>query len=200
MIGLSRVRKATTSYLTEPTVRLLARTAITPNAITWVGFVLAIGAAVLIAGGYLISAGLVLLVAGFLDTLDGALARYTNRVTRFGAVLDATLDRLSEGALLLGVMAFFVGEEETIGVLLAGGALLASLAVSYVRAKAEASGFECRVGFFTREGRVLMLVVGLFLTLLIDKALIISMAHIIGLSSLTVVQRLVYVWRQSKKG
>ena len=141
MIGLSRVRKATSSYLTEPAVRLLARTSITPNVITWVGFVLAIGAAVLIAGGYLISAGLVLLVAGFFDTLDGALARYTNRVTRFGAVLDATLDRLSEGALLLGVMAFFVGEEETIGVLLAGGALLASLAVSYVRAKAEASGF-----------------------------------------------------------
>lgn len=200
MLGLARVRKAVISYLIEPAVRLLARTPITPNAITWFGFVLAIGAAVLIAGGYLIVAGLVLLVAGFFDTLDGALARYTNRVTRFGTVLDATLDRLSEGALLLGVMAFFVGKEETIGVLFAGGALLASLAVSYVRAKAEASGFECRVGFFTREGRVLMLAMGLLLTLLIDKALIISLAHIIGLSSFTVVQRLVHVWRQSKKG
>lgn len=200
MVGLSQVRKATTSYLTEPAVRLLAKTSITPNVITWFGFVLAVGAAVLIAGGYLTAAGLVVLVAGFFDMLDGALARYTNRATRFGAVLDATLDRLSEGVLLLGVMVFFAGEAETIGVLLAGVALLASLAVSYVRAKAEAAGFECRVGFFTREGRVLILVVGLLLSPLVDNALIISLAHIVGLSSLTVVQRLFHVWQQSKKG
>ncbi len=198
MLGLSQVRKVTSSYLTEPVVRLLARTSITPNAITWFGLALAVGAAVLIVGGHLLVAGLVVLLAGFFDLLDGGLARYTGRTTRFGAVLDATLDRLSEGVLLLGIMFFFAREAETIGVLLAGAALLASMSVSYVRARAEAMGFECLVGLFTREGRVIVLVVGLLLSPLFDNALIIALAHIVGFSAFTVGQRLVYVWRQTK--
>lgn len=198
MLGLSRVRKAASGYLTEPVVRLLARTSITPNAITWFGLILAVGAAVLIATGYLLVAGLVVLTAGFFDMLDGALARRTERVTRFGAVLDATLDRLSEGALLLGIMFFFASGAETVGVLLAGAALLASMSVSYVRARAEAMGFECQVGMFTRDGRVIVLAVGLLMSPLFDSALIIALAHIVGFSFLTVGQRLVYVWRQAK--
>ncbi len=198
MLGLSRVRKAASGYLTEPVVRLLARTSITPNALTWFGLILAVGAAVLIATGYLLVAGLVVLTAGFFDMLDGALARRTERVTRFGAVLDATLDRLSEGALLLGIMFFFASGAETVGVLLAGAALLASMSVSYVRARAEAMGFECQVGMFTRDGRVIVLAVGLLMSPLFDSALIIALAHIVGFSFLTVGQRLVYVWRQAK--
>ena len=198
MVNLSQVRKAASGYLTEPVVRLLARTSITPNAITWFGLALAVGAAVLITTGQLLVAGLVVLLAGFFDLLDGALARRTDRVTRFGAVLDSTLDRLSEGALLLGIMVFYAREADTIGVLLAGAALLASMSVSYVRARAEAMGFECQVGLFTRAGRVIVLVVGLLLSQLFDIALIIALAHIVGFSSLTVGQRLVYVWRQAK--
>ncbi len=198
VVNLSQVRKAASGYLTEPVVRLLARTSITPNTITWFGLALAVGAAVLITTGHLLVAGLVVLLAGFFDLLDGALARHTERTTRFGAVLDSTLDRLSEGALLLGIMVFYAGREESIGVLLAGAALLASLSVSYVRARAEAMGFECRVGLFTREGRIIVLVLGLLLNQLFDNALIIALAHIVGFSSLTVGQRLVYVWRQAK--
>ncbi len=198
VVNLSQVRKAISGYLTEPAVRLLARTSITPNIITWFGLALAVGAAILITTGHLLVAGLVVLLAGFFDMLDGALARRTERVTRFGAVLDSTLDRLSEGVLLLGIMVLYAREAETIGVLLAGAALLASLSVSYVRARAEAMGFECQVGLFTREGRVIVLVVGLLLSQLFDYALIIALAHIVGFSSLTVGQRLVYVWRQTK--
>lgn len=200
MVSLSRVRKAASGYLTEPVVRLLARTSITPNILTWFGLALAVGAAVLITAGHLLVAGLVVLLAGFFDLLDGALARHTNRITRFGAVLDATLDRLSEGMLLLGIMFLYAGEAETIGVLLAGAALPASMLVSYVRARAEATGLECRVGLFTREGRVIVLAVGLLLSQLFDKALIIALAIIVGLSFFTVVQRFVYVWRQTKNG
>ena len=200
MVSLSQVRKAASGYLTEPVVRLLARTSITPNVITWFGFTLAVGAAVFITGGHLLAAGLVVLLAGFFDLLDGALARYTNRATRFGAVLDATLDRLSEGVLLLGIMFLYAGEEETIGVLLAGAALLASMSVSYVRARAEAMGIECLVGLFTRLHRVIVLALGLLLSQLFDNALIIALAIIVGLSFFTVGQRLVYVWRQAKTG
>lgn len=198
VVSLSQVRKAASGYLTEPVVRLLARTSITPNVITWFGFTLAVGAAVFITGGHLLAAGLVVLLAGFFDLLDGALARYTNRATRFGAVLDATLDRLSEGVLLLGIMFLYAGEEETIGVLLAGAALLASMSVSYVRARAEAMGIECLVGLFTRLHRVIVLALGLLLSQLFDNALIIALAIIVGLSFFTVGQRLVYVWRQAK--
>jgi CDP-diacylglycerol--glycerol-3-phosphate 3-phosphatidyltransferase len=199
MVGLSQVRKALSSYLTEPVVRLLVGTAITPNIITWFGLALAVSAAVLVVGGYLFVAGLLILLGGFFDMLDGALARRTEQVTRFGAVLDATLDRLSEGALLLGIMFFFASGAKTFGVVLAGAALMASVSVSYVRAKAEAMGFECQVGLLTREGRVIVLVLGLLLSRLFDNALIIALTFIAGFGYLTVGQRLAYVWRQAKK-
>jgi CDP-diacylglycerol--glycerol-3-phosphate 3-phosphatidyltransferase len=198
MVNLSQTRKAVSGYLTEPVIRLLARTSITPNLLTWFGLTLAVGAAVFITTGHFLVAGLVVLLAGFFDLLDGALARRTERVTRFGAVLDATLDRLSEGALLLGIVVLYTREAETIGVLLAGAALLTSLSVSYIRAKAEAMGFECQVGLFPREGRIIVLVVGLLLSPFFDNALIVALAHIVGFSSLTVGQRLVYVWRQAR--
>ena len=92
MASLTGIRKAAAYYLTGPVVQLLAKTGVTPNTITWFGFLLAIGAAVLITMEYLVAAGLLVLVAGFFDIVDGALARRTDQVTRFGAVLDAMLN------------------------------------------------------------------------------------------------------------
>jgi CDP-diacylglycerol--glycerol-3-phosphate 3-phosphatidyltransferase len=133
------------------------------------------------------------LVAGFFDMLDGALARRINRVTHFGALLDSTLDRLAEGGLLLAILFLFAQEGSTIGVLLAGGVLIASLLVSYIRARAEALGLECTVGLFTRPERVIVLALGLLL-----GGLEIALSIIAALSLLTVGQRLVYVWHQVK--
>lgn len=195
MAGLSQVRKAASSYFTEPVVRVLARTPVPPSAITWLGFVLAIAAAVLVTTGQLLIAGSLLLIAGFFDMLDGALARRTNRVSRFGAILDSALDRLSEGALLLGILVLFAREGETTGVLLVGIALIGSLLVSYIRARAEALGLECVVGLFTRPERVIVLVLGLLL-----NQLEIALAIIAVFSFFTAGQRLIYVLRQAKKG
>ncbi len=108
MARFSTVRKAIAYYLTQPAVRLLARTPVTPNAISWFGFLVTVGAAVLIVTGHLLVAGLVVLVAGFFDIWDGALARSTNRETRFGAVLDSMLDRLAEAALFFGILGLFL--------------------------------------------------------------------------------------------
>ena len=193
MAGLSQARKAESSYFTNPVVRILARTPVSPGALTWLGFVLAIAAAVLITTEQLLVAGFVVLVAGFLDMLDGALARRTNRVSRFGAVLDSTLDRLSEGVLLLGILVLFAGKGEVTWVLLTGIALIASLLVSYIRARAEALGLECAVGLFTRPERIIVLVLGLLL-----NQLEIALAIIAALSLFTAGQRLVYVLRQAK--
>ncbi|MCK5576985.1 MAG: CDP-alcohol phosphatidyltransferase family protein [Dehalococcoidales bacterium] len=194
-IRLSQVRKAISHYLTSPVVQLLARTPVTPSTLTFLGFVVTVGAAVLIATGYLLIAGLVVLVAGLFDMLDGALARRTNRVTRFGAVLDSTIDRLSEGALLLGILLLFAREGSTIGILLAGGVLTTSMLVSYIRARAEALGIECTVGLFTRPERVIVLVLGLML-----NQIEIALAIMITFSLFTIVQRLTLVWRYTRNG
>lgn len=183
------------SRFTGPAVRVLTRTPVTPNALSWSGFILALGAAVLIVTGYPLAAGIVVLVAGFFDILDGALARHTHRVTPFGAVLDATLDRLSEAVILLAILAVYALQPSLLGVLLVGVALISSQLVSYIRARAEAQGLECKVGIFTRAERVVILALGLLLSYF-TLALTIALAIIVVFSLVTVVQRLVHVWRQ----
>lgn len=197
MLNLARWRDPVAYYLTWPVVRLLAKTLITPSAITWLGFLLAVGAALLIVSGQLLAAGLVVLVAGYFDILDGALARYTNRTSRFGALLDSILDRLSEGVLLLGILVLYAREQSVVMVVLVGLALFGSLLVSYIRARAEAAGLECRVGLFTRTERVIVLTLGLLLSHLAN-ALAIALVIIVVFSFVTVGQRLVYVWQQTR--
>ncbi len=197
MTKLARARKATSDYVTQPAVRLLARTPVTPNTITWLGFWLTAGATALVIIGNLFAAGFVVLVAGFFDMLDGALARTTNRVTRFGSVLDSTLDRLSEAILLLGILVIYTQEQQVAECLLVGVALLGSLMVSYTRARIEALGIECRVGLFTRPERVIILALGLLLSQF-DYALITALAIITVFSFFTVGQRLLYAWKATR--
>ncbi len=100
----SRFRRAIANRLTEPVVGFLVRMRLTPDAISWFGFVLALGAAALIVTAHPFAAGFVVLVAGFFDILDGALARRLKKVSPFGAVLDSTLDLFSEAGGLLAVV------------------------------------------------------------------------------------------------
>ncbi|MFC2016783.1 CDP-alcohol phosphatidyltransferase family protein [Chloroflexota bacterium] len=197
MPKLSKARNTVAYYLTQPVVRLLAKTPITPNAITWFGFLLTLGAAALITTEHLFAAGFVVLIAGFFDILDGALARQTNQTTHFGAVLDSTLDRLAEVVLLLGIIVLYVRGEFIFGILLASVALPSSLLVSYIRARAESLGLECQVGLFTRTERIIVLALGLLLNQ-IDNALVIALAIIVVFSFFTIGQRLIYVWQQTK--
>ncbi len=197
MPRLSEVRNTAAYYLTQPVVSLLAKTPITPSAITWLGFLLAASAAALITTGHLFAAGFVVLIAGFFDILDGALARRTNQTTRFGAVLDSTLDRLAEAVVLLGILVLYTREQSVAHILLVGVALLGSMLVSYIRARAEALGLECQVGLFTRAERIIVLALGLLLNQ-IDNALVIALAIIVVFSFFTIGQRLIYVWQQTK--
>lgn len=190
---LSEIRKTVAYYITQPAVRLLAKTPIAPNAISWFGFSLTAGAAALIIIGHPFAAGFVVLIAGFFDILDGALARSTNRATQFGAVLDSTLDRLAEAVLLLGILVLYAREQSTVEILVVGLALLGSLLVSYIRARAEALGRECQAGLFTRAERVVVLALGLLL-----NQLLIALVVIVIFSFITAGQRLLYVWQQMK--
>jgi len=198
MANLSGVRKTVANRVTEPAVRLLARTSITPNAVTWSGFLLTIGAAALIITEHLVAAGILVLIAGFLDILDGALARRTNQTTRFGAILDSTLDRFSEAVLLLGILVLYARDQSFAQILVVGAALVGSLLVSYIRARAEALGLECEAGLFTRTERVIVLALGLLLSQVVDYALLIALAIIVVFSFVTIVQRLIYIGQQTR--
>lgn len=199
MSKLAEIRRAAAGQFTRPGVWLLARTPLTPNGITWAGFAMFAAAAGLVITEHVLAAGVVVLIAGLFDMMDGALARRTGRVTRFGGILDSTLDRLSEALLLLGVLILFAGEQSITGVILAGVALAASLTVSYIRARAEAAGVECKVGVGTRGERVIILALGLLLHG-IDHALMAAVGVTALLSVVTIGQRMIFVWQETKNG
>jgi CDP-diacylglycerol--glycerol-3-phosphate 3-phosphatidyltransferase len=198
MSKLEKTRRNVSSSITSPIVRLLARTPLTPDALTWLGFLVSIGAAVLVVTDHFLAAGIVVLVAGAFDMLDGALARLTGRVSRFGGILDSTLDRLSEAVVLLALLAVFARDQHIAGSLLVGVTLLLSLMVSYIRARIEGMGIECRAGFFTRPERVVVMALGLLLNQF-DHALLTALAIIAGLSFITVVERMLYAWRRTRE-
>ena len=193
MSKMSRIRKTAEKYFTDPVVSLLAKTPVTPNVLTWIGFLISVVTAVFAAFGYLLIAGLLILFGSYFDMLDGSLARKTGKVSRFGEILDSTLDRLSEGVLLLGLLYWFAGDGSIIGIMLVGITLLSSLVVSYIRAKAEIIKVECLEGLFTRPERVIVLAIGL----LINQPEI-ALGIVAFFSLYTVGQRLYHVWRQLK--
>jgi CDP-diacylglycerol--glycerol-3-phosphate 3-phosphatidyltransferase len=197
MPKLEQARIIIADYVTSPIVRLLARTPLTPNTITWIGFLITLGAAGLVVTGHLLAAGIAVLVAGLFDMLDGALARLTGRVSRFGAILDSTLDRLSEAVLLLGLLAVFAQDRQVAGSILVGVALIGSLMVSYIRSRMEGLGIEGKAGLFTRPERVIILALGLLLSRF-DYVLIAALAVIAFFSFFTAGQRLAYAWRQTR--
>ncbi len=193
-MNLTQLRDAAGRNITRPVVALLARTPLTPSALTWFGFAVSVGAAVLVAYDSLLAAGLLVLVAGLFDMLDGALARHTGRVSRFGAVLDSTLDRLSEAAILVAAIFLFATEAKVAAAVLAGATLAGAMTVSYLRARTEALGLAGRSGLFTRPERVIVLALGL----LFDQ-LIVALVVVAVFSFITAGQRLVGAWRQMKE-
>jgi CDP-diacylglycerol--glycerol-3-phosphate 3-phosphatidyltransferase len=194
---LEGMRRGLARYFTVPVVSVIAKTGITPDCLTWFGFLLTVVAAVFAGFGFLFWAGLTSLFAAFFDTLDGALARHLNRVTVFGGVLDSMLDRLSEGAMLVGIMVWYLNtanERPVIPALLVGVTLIASYTVSYIRARAESVGIKCEVGISTRPERVILTSTGLLI-----GQVTIALVIIAAMSTVTVVQRFYHVWKQAKE-
>lgn len=162
MNSIPQVVRRSVAQLLGPVVQLLLRLHVRPNAITTVGTLLVLSAAVAFALGRVHWGGLLLLVSGIFDMLDGRVARDGNGGTVFGAFYDSTLDRLGESALFTGIAIFFLAggvarERVAAGVVLSCIALAGSLLVSYTRARAEGLGIECNVGIAQRAERVLLL-------------------------------------------
>ncbi|MGH7643551.1 MAG: CDP-alcohol phosphatidyltransferase family protein [Candidatus Dormibacteria bacterium] len=167
---------------------------VSPNVITMVGLGLTLVAAALIALNYLLPAGLVLLLAGSMDILDGAVARVSGRMHRYGAFLDSTADRYGEGAIYLGMLyLFLVRLHQDPQVFLIAAALLGSLLVSYVRARAQSLGFTCDGGWFARPERIVVTALGLMLGRLTIVLWILAI-----LTNFTAIQRIYSVWVQHR--
>lgn len=177
-------------WITDPIVSVIARTGATPNHLSALGFAGNLGAGALAARGDFLIAGVLMLAFSAVDLLDGALARATGRATPFGAVFDSVLDRLSEAAVLSGLLFYYSGRGEREEIALCFAALVGSILVSYVRARAQANGFDLREGLFTRAERVLLLGGGL----IIDQARIALWALAV-LAHATALQRLFAVWQ-----
>jgi CDP-diacylglycerol--glycerol-3-phosphate 3-phosphatidyltransferase len=143
--------------LLHPLVRLLSALRVRPDTLTILGWTLSVVSAGLFGLGYTRVAGLVMLLGGLFDALDGAVARESNRMSAFGAFLDSTLDRLSEAAIFVGIIFFYAAAARPHEALLAGAAMTFSLLTSYARARAEGLNIECQVGLLERAGRVVIL-------------------------------------------
>jgi len=175
----------------------LIESRLTPNAISVTGLVLNVAAAALIWEQLLFLGGVAFIIGSIMDTLDGRYSRMSGKGTPFGAFLDSTLDRIEEGIVLTAVAGYFALAADRIATAAVVIAVLASLMVSYTRARAEALGVECKVGIATRPVRVVILSIGLVFAKgasLGDFGLLRPAVYVLAaLSVITVVQRVWHV-------
>jgi len=191
-MNLIDIRRNLAYRITDPVVRILSKSGITPNALTFINLALNIIAAYVIATGHFLLGGILVLVAGLFDLLDGALARFIKQTTRFGAILDSVADRISEAAILCGLLIWYIPQEEaSLEIVLILIVLIGSFLVSYIRARAEGLGWQCQAGLFTRAERVIVLAIGLLV-----NQIFIALCVLVVFVFITVVQRLVYLWKQ----
>ena len=183
-------------FVLRPAVRWLSVMRVRPDTLTVVGWTLALGAAVLFGLGYARVAGLVMLLGGIFDALDGAVARETNRMSSFGAFLDSTVDRVGEGFMIGAIGLVFMRHDEMWALALAFAAIAGSFLVSYTRARAEALGLKGDVGFGSRAERVSVITTGLVLAPLHHLILPSVIALLAATAWLTVVQRILFVRKQ----
>lgn len=195
MIGRDDARRALSNYVETPVALFLGRMGLTPNLVTIIGLLIAGVAAYLIGIGLWWAGGLVALFAGIFDMFDGALARNTGRASNFGALLDSTIDRVSEAVVLLGVLAYYLVNDNDIGAMLVYVALVGSIMVSYMRARSEGLGIECKVGVMTRPERVAITGLGLIVAHWIPVVMLVVLGVITALTILTAIHRLTHTWR-----
>lgn len=196
-----RVRQFVTSIM-----RPLAGLGVTPNTLTVLGLLLSILTAFVIAQGWLLAGGLLVLFAGIFDMFDGAMARARNAASTFGAFFDSTLDRYSESIILFGLLIYALrepglqdrfwpfGNEQPWMISLIYITVVGSIMVSYAKARAEGLGLECKTGLLARPERVVILAIGLLTGFVIWALMLLAI-----FSHVTAVERIVHIWRVTRQ-
>ncbi len=183
-----------TRVIARPTLEAIGRTLvrwhITPNVVTYVGLLLTTGVAVLAGLGWMRWAGLAYIVAAVCDAMDGTVARISGKGSRFGAFLDSTIDRFEESIVFLGLVVYYAREGAQWELLVLLIVTVASLMVSYTRARAESLGAACKVGVMTRPPRVGLLIVGMILDQVFIALIVLAVAALF-----TAFHRMFHVWR-----
>lgn len=182
-----------------PVVNFFIAREINPNLFTTIGFIVSIGSAYFFGIGSLALAGALVLLSGTFDIIDGKVARATNRVTKFGALYDSTLDRYAEVIMFFGLAYYFVSLDYLWRSVAVSIALGGSLMVSYVRARAEGLGFDCKVGIMQRPERIVLIGFGAIIHEYVLMGAVIAIAI---LANFTAGQRLYHVWasENNRKG
>ncbi len=175
-------------------VRGLALSKIHPNVLTFVGLVINIVAAALLAVGRFRAAGFVILGAGIFDMVDGRVARETNQVTRFGGFFDSVLDRYSDLGLLVGLLVWYGSINRPWYVVLTAIAMTGSVMVSYTRSRAENVIPTCKVGFMERPERVVLVIIGALFDRMAPVLWVIAV-----LANITVIHRMIFTWQETKR-
>jgi len=178
----------------NPIAGFFNRLGIRPNTVTLIGLMGTIACAVLIAFGHMTWAGILLLIMGPVDAMDGALARLRNEASDWGAFVDAVTDRYSELFLFLGFLIYYMLQADAAGVILAYLAAAGSVLVSYVKARADASKLDANVGLLTRVERYFVLIPGLIFNLPLPVLIIIAV-----LANFTALQRILRVRRDAHR-
>jgi CDP-diacylglycerol--glycerol-3-phosphate 3-phosphatidyltransferase len=191
--------------LAEPVGRIVGKTGVSPNTLTLFGFCINFGVAWLISQGHFVYGGILILAAGIFDLLDGAVARMTGKVTKFGALLDSTLDRYSEGVVLFGLLWYYASRTSVIyktECLLIFATIVGSILVSYVRARAEGLNLDAEVGIFRRTMRIGILSLGLMVSDITNRqdTIMLYTLWILAIgTNFTAVHRLFHVWFKTHK-
>ena len=196
-------------YYESPVSAGFDKLGFSPNGVTILGLILTFIAAIFISLGMLLVGGIVMLLGSALDLIDGGLARRLGKVSNFGALLDSVIDRLQEALVFFGVLIYFLTgpcdsllsgfDTCSIGPLLAYSAFIGSVMVSYLRARSEGLGIDCKVGIMTRPERVIAVGLGLIISEWISIVILLVLVIITVLGLFTTIQRLVHSSSMLKK-
>jgi CDP-diacylglycerol--glycerol-3-phosphate 3-phosphatidyltransferase len=176
----------------EAIVDALAARGFHPNFLTFLGLVVNCAAGVCFAYGYFRTAGAIVFFAGAFDMIDGAVARKMGKVTKFGAFFDSVIDRYSDMALLIGIAYYYASVHELRYVVLAALVIVGSIMVSYTRARAENLIPSCKVGFWERPERIVLLIIG---ALFGRVKMVLWILAVV--TQLTVFHRIYFTWKET---
>jgi CDP-diacylglycerol---glycerol-3-phosphate 3-phosphatidyltransferase len=180
--------------------RFFIQAEINPNWFTVLGLVISFIASILLARGEFLLGGLVIAIAGSCDMIDGMVARELGRVSKFGALFDSVIDRYSEVIVFFGLCYYYVEQDMMITSVVVAAALAGSLMVSYVRARAEGLGLDCKVGMMQRPERLAYLSAGSTFTGVFsaDWIVIVVIWIIAIFANMTAIQRLLHIWKSTE--
>ena len=181
-------------FILDLIVRVLSSFKINPNILTFTGVVISFWAAWNFGHGRLFRGGLIVILAGLFDMLDGEVARVSRSETRFGAFYDSVIDRYSDIILLQGLMVWYARNQRLGYVVLVGVVFMGAVLTSYARARAESLIPTCKVGFMERPERIVLIIIGALADRMEAVLWILAV-----LGNWTVISRIIYTWKELPK-